>query len=144
MSTPTKFYVVEHEYIGPNKYESHDDKWINYDHCEIVDEPALDTNGEPKIKGSCGTKHDVNIFAWGEFDTEQEAEAYIVGHIGYFKTEDGYKAHEYPLMSVDSTREWLNLDESDITGSTTNVELEKMLDNWNMEANGNGYALGYV
>lgn len=79
-----KYYIIEQEYVGPNRQEH-----LN-DHTVIVSTEPATTNSshETRIKGWCGTTNDWSVNAHGEYDSIEAAEAAIIEIFGDVRIDD--------------------------------------------------------
>ena len=86
------FYVVEHEYIGPNFSSAYDvEKFLNNESWDILSEPPrTNLSKEIRTNGWLGSNNDWSSQAHGEFETIDEARNYIESRLGFLTLlEDG-------------------------------------------------------
>lgn len=73
-TTTTRYYVIETEYVGPD--EKHQGPSGHY--FDITTEPGrTNQSGEVRIEGWLGTTNDWKEDAHGEFETLEQAQAYV-------------------------------------------------------------------
>lgn len=144
--TGSKFYVVEIDYVGPNK---------NYDADTIgvYKTPATgNMDGQPVIDGWAGTTNNWSTIAHGVFDTLAAAEAKIAELYPERRHDDDiydpygdclalYKPGKYATMTSDGTADWLYEATSSLAGSETDEELEKIVAVAEANANDEGCTL---
>lgn len=130
------FYVVKYEYVGPNQ-----DEWLNLDHIVIQTEPATKYgSNEEVISGHVYTYNDVAHYAHGEYETLEEARAYIDSTWHARPNDDdligrGYHAGEIECfligeresMTAEWSREWCQDAGSEITKDTSDEDIEKLV-----------------
>lgn len=153
-TTTTKFYIIETNYVGPNR-----DQHVDADKIEISTSPAL-TNilHEERTQGWCGTTNDLAVYAYGEYDTIEEARAAIDAEFGEVRRGDNegngfessddesvvetYKPGRYAPMSRQATFDWAyDSIEADIEADTTDERIEELVAEYEADANFNGYTL---
>lgn len=149
------YYIVETKYVGPNP---HDHRFVDADRIEISTSPAYTNSSHEKCtEGWCGTTNDWSIHAHGEYETIEEARDAITQIFGEvrdsdlnghsFESDDTdvlevYKQGRYEPMSRDATADWtyegIMLD---ITAETTDERICQLVDEYEKEANAQGYTL---
>lgn len=132
-----KFYVIETQYNGPNQDSS---QYCDADSISISTCPARgNMSGDVILEGWCGTTNDWAVYAHGEFDTQDEAEAAIRAKFGdvrdvdangdeFFTDEDEvavFKPGKYEELSDEDTANWIYEALSEISADTTDEELEQ-------------------
>ncbi|PSK81585.1 hypothetical protein CLV79_11553 [Limimaricola soesokkakensis] len=141
------FYIVVHEYVGPNPSEK-----VDEDIIYITRQPALTNRSrEPRITGWCGSSNDTSITAHGAYRTRKAALKAIAERWGETREvtlpfEDSevaaFRPGAYTPMTWCETQAWLyeSLDR-EITADTSDAELEALEENFEAEANTEGYTL---
>ena len=146
------YYVIETNYVGPNR-----DQHVDDDRIEISTIPArTNSSKEIKLEGWCGTTNDWAVFAHGQFDTQAEAEAFIAEQFGPvreagedefpFGFDDGvvacFRKGKYIPMDAEGTGNycWPGI-EVDITADTTDEEIDALVEQYESIVNGEGYTL---
>ena len=141
MKTNKKFYVICEKNVASITLEGI---------VKITTEPArTNMGGEILMDGWCGTTDDVSVIAYGEYDSQAEAQAFIDqyfnGDLRYtdWDENDGdivvmYKLGKYEPMDREATGNFIydSLVES-VTADTNDYELNDMVNEWEREARRN-------
>jgi hypothetical protein len=155
------YYLIENEYVGPNKRDSHG-IWIGDSRIMSICTKPGKTNmsGEERTDGWLGTTNDNSETAHGEFETIEAARsaAHKMGFVKTYESESEYAAYEdeeYGIVeqwiSEDAARaqwdagDWFinglgragTCSEYGITANTTDEELNEMVERAEREANEN-------
>lgn len=148
------FYIIETNYVGPNK-----DQHVDADEVRIQTEPGrTNSSRQERTDGWLGTTNDWAEVAHGEYETEEEAREAIEERFGECRERavgsdpvnddpDGcvvavFKIGKFEKMSREWTADWINPGlQSDVTADTTDEELEALIEEWEGECNGEGYTL---
>lgn len=146
----SKYYVVATEYVGPNASQHVDDNTI-----EIYNTPAVgNMHHQPIITGWCGTTDDWAVFAHGEYDSEAAARAYIEQEWPKCREQEkdplveddavaSFKPGEYEQWSQEQVADWIyEAIEESISASTTDAEIDAMVQKWERIANQERATLG--
>jgi len=140
------YYIIETNYVGPNQY-------ADVDRIEISTSPAItNMSHEECTDGWCGTTNDWAVYAHGEYDTIDDARAAITEKFGEVRDSDEngdsegvietYKPGKYAPMSSQETADWMHeAIQSDIEAATTDARIAELVDEYEYEANSNGYTL---
>ena len=143
-----KHYVIEVNYVGPNR-----DQNIDADQIKITTEPARkNLSNEVCLDGWCGTTDDWAVYARGVYDSKEAAEKFIKTLYKDTRETDFddndqsivavYKPGKYEPLCKEATRNFIHdaLQES-ITTSTTDDEIRALVDEWEAAANDEGWTL---
>lgn len=144
-----KHYVIEEAYVGPNQ-----DQNIDASVIKITTEPAR-TNSSNEIctDGWCGTTGDWSVTARGEYESEEKAKAFIDQFYDN-GTRDAdldendpsivamYKIGKYEPMEKEATGDFIYYSlHGSVSASTTDDEIDALVDEWEREANSQGCTL---
>ena len=148
----TKYYIIEKNYVGPNK-----DQHVDADKIYIRTSPAFTNQShEERTEGWCGTTNDWSVWAHGEYDTIEEARAAIAYKFGEVRDEnvtynedandviESHKPGKYAPMSSQVAEDWAYEIQSNINGETTDADIAVLLAEFEADANLEGYTLDSV
>ena len=143
------FYIIEHEYVGPNTGQHIDDHIV-----VITTEPAqTNMSHEDRTEGWCGTTNDWALHAHGEHETEDAARAAITATFGECREimdpaalDDDeiatFRVGKYEPLCAQATREWLYDGMRDsIDADTTDEQIAQQATDYEIDANAQGYTL---
>lgn len=138
----SKFYVTETEYVGPNE------DYADRDWFDISTEPArFNCSHEINLDGWCGTTNDHALYAYGEFETLEQARHFVEEKLeGKFREEHDlsgcygdvlarYKVGKYVPFSPRDTYEWARSTLSDISSDMTDDQIRLLADEVESAAN---------
>ena len=143
-----KHYVIEVNYVGPNR-----DQNIDADQIKITTEPARkNMSNEVCLDGWCGTTNDWAVYARGEYDSKEAAEKAINALYKDTRKADFddndqsivavYKPGKYEPLCKEETGNFI-YDSliSSVTQTTTDDEIRALVDEWEATANEEGWTL---
>jgi|SRR5690625_509905 len=154
----TKYYIVAHNYVGPNQ---NDDQYFDIDDIKICTKPATtNMSGEIRTEGWCGTTDDWSVHAHGEYDSLDAARDAIVKMFGVVRRVDtdltdigtdwyyesvgmveAYKEGEFAYCTVDKTHELIYESVvNDIDEHTSDDVIDVLVKEYTEDLNENGYA----
>lgn len=153
--TTTKFYIIETNYTGPNR-----DQHADASKIEISASPAISNRShEVCIDGWCGTTNDMAVYAYGEYDTIEEARAALTKEFGEVRDSDvygdrfesddedvveTYKPGKYTPMGSQTAEALAHEIQSDIEADTTDDRIAELVAECEADANHEGYTLDSV
>ncbi len=144
----TKFYVVQHSYVGPNQNDH-----VDSDRIEITTEPARSNMAPYGIitKGWCGTTNDWRVEAFGVFDDIDAARVQVetfgeMREIEVFHSGDEmaeiYKFGKFAPMSREGTGNWAYEGVlCSVDAATTDQDIHDLVAEFEASANDEGYSL---
>lgn len=117
---------------------------------KITNKPArTNMSGEILLDGWCGTTDNVSVIAFGEYDSQAEAQAFIDqyfnGDLRYTEWDENdgdivamYKLGKYEPMDLESTGSFIHDEMVErVTAETSDYELDDMVNEWEREARRN-------
>ena len=142
------FYIIEREYVGPNRDQHADDG-----HIIIVQNVPGRTNSsyEERIDGWLGTTNDWAEYARGEYGSLESARAAVIERFGPCRAKvpvfeddntcvECYRVGEFAQMSREETSDWIYPGlQSCVAAETTDSELDALISEWESDANSQGY-----
>jgi len=145
----TKYYIIEHKYVGPND----DEMYFDVDDIKICSKPAkANLSGEVRTEGWCGTTDDWSVHAHGEYDSLDDAREAIVEKFGvvrrvsftdYYEGAgmiEAYKEGELAPCTRNITYELIyDTMEDDVDAHTTNNEIDALVSEYTEYLNEDGY-----
>lgn len=152
MEKQTKYYVIERSNNGSNRKSDEDTIGVYLSPCHY----NSGTKSEC-IDGWAGETDGWSIWGWGAYDSIEDAEAYIksrydaVRKVDYCEYDMNgadcvalYKPGKYAILDMEETKSYLYFAGKDLTGRETIEELEKILAEWESEANVDGCTLHHL
>jgi hypothetical protein len=139
--TPTRYYIVETEYEGPNTNDHIDDHTY-----AIQTEPARgNMDHQPVLDGWAGTTNDWAVRAHGAYDTLDEAREALFALIPEHREDDVRHEHDCVVEQYrpgslvpwrpEGTGDWAAEGfDADITADTTDEEIEDLCAQYESDA----------
>lgn len=148
---PPMYYIIETVYVGPNQRS---DEYCDADTVVISTLPARTNRSfEIRIEGWCGTTGGWATYAYGEYDTLEDARAAVVDIFGAVRKDESewprdsdeverYKKGEYEPVGMQTTADivWPGI-KVDITADSSDEEISRLVDAYEADANREGMTL---
>lgn len=153
----TTYYITSSEYVGPNQEE----RFNSHTYSIHTYAPRTNMSHEVRTEGWLGTTNDVAEYAHGEFESEEAARAEIgrlLEDCGYREIDcsepvgaDGdeliydvarFAVGRFEEWGIESTSTWCYEGiEQDVTADTTDERIEEIADEYEAQANSEGFSL---
>lgn len=138
----TKFYVLSSENVGPNA----DDNKNSHTYWVSTEPGITNMSRQVKLEGWLGTTNDVTEYAHGEFNSLEEAKAWIEEELreeGFRIAEEdednpdtliAYIVGRYEEWTAEESRQWCYEGmKHQVTADTTDEQIDEMVKEWNTD-----------